>query len=162
MPKKIITEMLEGVGEFVKDSAKQAAETIDPIKIIDQAAGVNRREDELTKYLKDLGGNLTAEELEKKKKEFEEKAAREKKEAEKVIKAAIPAHLRPTVDREPSIFDRNKQEEEIKKADELQAQKKQQMESVAVPSGQQKGILAGKRRKPVSSDFERQKNVKIG
>jgi len=158
---KIIKSIVEGAGELVKDSVKQVKEVIDPAKLIDQATGAVKK-DEFSKYLKNLGGNLTEDEIETRRKEFEAKKEKEMEEAQKVIRSLLPGHLKPYREKEPSVYDENIRREEMKKAQAEEAKKKEQKESLFVPAGQQKGILGGVKRKPATADFERQKNVKIG
>ena len=162
--KKIISNITENVCELVRDSAKQIAETVDPVKMMEQAVGIKRNDPpaggEFSKYLKGLGGNITEEEMEKRKKDFETQKEKEMEEAKKIISGALPAHLRPTGPREPSIFEKNKQEEEMKKAQMVEAQKKQP-KSIAAPVQKVTGVAARKK-KTNTTNFEAQKNIKIG
>ena len=163
--KKIIGGLLEGGIEIVKDSARQLAGAVSPVKIIEQVVSQPKTEDgEVTKYLKDLSGNLSEGDIEKKKKELEEKKQQELEEARKSIQSAIPAHMRPRPEpKEPSIYEQNVQDEERKKALAVEAQKKQQAQSSFPPSGkQQRGSLFAKKKRPKTADFEKSKNIKIG
>ena len=161
--KKIIGALIEGGAEIVKDSARQLSDTVSPVKMVEQALGTPQsgKEDEFSKYLKNLGGELTPAEMEKKRQEFAEKQAGEMDQATQVIKAALPDHLKPpSGPPEASVFEKMKQEEEHKKAMQVEAQKKQKG-AIAAPAGKKTGVL-GKRKKPASSDFETGKNKKIG
>lgn len=163
--KKIIGGLLEGGVEVVKDSARQLADTVSPVKIIEQAIGQPKSEgSEVTQYLKDLSGSLSEEEIEKKKKELGEKEQQELEEARKSIQSAVPEHMRLRKEKkEPSIYEQNVQEEERKKALAVEAQKKQQAQSSFPPSGKkQRGSLFAKKKRPKTADFERSKNIKIG
>ena len=159
--KKVIGTILEATGEFVKDSGKQVAEAVNPVKMMEWVLGINKPANEFSDYLKNLGGNLSEADIEKRKKEFEDKKTKEMEEAQKVLRQALPDHLKPKLNREPSIFEKNKQEEEMKKAQMVEAQKKQP-KSISAPQGKVTGVLGGKKRKPQSSQFESAKNVKIG
>ena len=159
--KKIIGGIAEGVGEFVKEGAKDIAETVNPAKMVEQAIGPKKTSNEFTEYLRSLGGNLTDAEVERKRKEFEEKQKTEMSQAENIIKQALPDHLKPKpAAQEPSIYERNIQEEEMKKARAVEAQKKQP-KTISAPTGKVTGVLGGRKR-PKSSDFEAGKNIKIG
>lgn len=163
--KKVISNIIEGAGELLKDSAKQVAETVDPVKMMENALGIKKNNPpaggEFSDYLKNLGGNLSESDLEKKKKEFEVGKAKEMEEAQKIIRQSLPDHLKPRISAgEPSIFEKKGQEEEMKKAQMVEAQKKQP-KNISAPMGKVTGIL-GKRRKPQSSGFESSKNIKIG
>ena len=160
--KKIIGSIIEETGEFVRDSARQVAETVDPVKLMEQAAGIKKQESEFSKYLKGLGGSITEAELEKRKKEFAEKQEKDMEEAKSIINKAIPDHLKPIKETEPSDYEKKMQEEEMKKAQAVEAQKTQQKQAMIVPAGQQKGVLGGKKKKPLSSAFESAKNIKVG
>ena len=159
--KKIIGGIAEGVGEVIKEGAKEIAETVDPTKLIESAIGPKKTGNEFTEYLKGISGNLSSEDLETKRKEFEKKEAIEKAEAEKVIREALPAHLKPTqTSREPSVYERNIREEEMKNAQAIEAQKKQP-KTISAPAGKVTGVLGGKRR-PKSADFEAKHDAKVG
>src|SRR3989338_4705574 len=95
--KKIITGIIEGGAEAVRDSAKQIGETVSPVKMLEQALGTvpPAQEDEFVKYLKNLGGDLTPQEMEKKRAEFAAREESEMDKARKVIKSALPDHLKP-------------------------------------------------------------------
>ena len=165
--KKIITGIIEGGAEAVKDSAKQIAETVSPVKMLEQALGItpptSLGEDEFAKYLKNLGGDLTPQEMEKKRAEFAAREDSEMDEARKVIKSALPDHLKPPPGPpKPSVYDQLKQEEEQKKALAVEAQKKQK-QPIAAPSGKQaRGSLFAKKKRKASSDIEMGKNIKVG
>ena len=163
--KKIITGIIEGGAEAVKDSAKQIAETVSPVKMLEQALGTAppAQEDEFAKYLKNLGGELTPQEMEKKRAEFAARENSEMDEARKVIKSALPDHLKPPPGPpKPSVYDQLNQEEEQKKALAVEAQRKQK-HSIAAPAGKQaRGSLFAKKKRRASSDFEIGKNIKVG
>lgn len=163
--KKIITSIIEGGAEAVKDSAKQIAGTVSPVKMLEQALGTapSAQEDEFVKYLKNLGGDLTAEEMEKKRAEFAAREDSEMDAARKVIKSALPDHLKPpSGPPKPSVFDQMKQEEEQKKALAVEAQKKQK-QPIAAPSGKQaRGSLFAKKKRKAAADIELGKNIKVG
>lgn len=160
--KKIIGDIMEGGAELLKDSAKQIGETVSPVKMLEQAIGQKPlQDDEFTKYLKTLGGELTAEQIEEKKKEFEAKGQGEMEEARKVLHQALPDHLKPRSKiQKLNTFEEAKQEEERKKAMQIEAQKKQP-KTIALPQGKVTGVLGG-RKKHKASDFEMGKNIKVG
>ena len=161
--KKIIRSIIEGGAEFVKESAGQMAETVDPVKLIEQTTGTHSASHEFSDYLKNLVGNLSESEIEKKRQEFEKEQKTVLEEAEKVIKSALPAHLKPAVPaKKPSVYEQNIRDEEMKKAKAVEAQK-QQKKAIVVPTGIRRGILGGlKRKKPRSTDLEVGKNIKTG
>lgn len=163
--KKIITSIIEGGAEAVKDSAKQIAGTVSPLKMLEQALGTvpPSQEDEFVKYLKNLGGDLTPQEMEKKRAEFAAREDSEMDAARKVIKSALPDHLKPPPGPpKPSVFDQMKQEEEQKKALAVEAQKKQK-QPIAAPSGKQaRGSLFAKKKRKAATDIEMGKNIKVG
>ena len=158
--KKIITNIAEGVGEFVKEGGKQIAETVDPAKMLEQTLGL-KKPNEFTEYLKSLGGNLSPEEIEKKKQEYQVRQKEEISKAENVIRQALPEHLRPIPKaKEPTVYEKIIGEEEMKKARAVEAQKNQP-KTISTPLGKVTGVLGGRKR-PKSSDFEAGKNIKIG
>jgi len=157
--KKVITE---GLVEIVKDSAQQLAKTVSPEELLKQAAG--RQTSEFTDYLKNLGSNLTPEELEKKKKELSEEEKKKMEDAKKVIQAAIPAHLRPgPKPAEPRPYEASIQEEERKKAMQVEMQKKQAQATVQAPQGkQQRGSLFARKKKTTKGFEGLVKDAKVG
>src|SRR3989344_3276105 len=157
---KIIKNVLEAAGDFAKDSGQQIAETVNPVKMMETGFGIKRKENEFSKYLKGLGGDLTEADIEKKKKEFEDKKIKEMEEAQKIINQALPDHLKPRRTQEPDLFEKNKQEEEMRKAQIVEMQKKQP-KNILASSSKVTGVAARKR-KPQSSAFESSKNVKVG
>lgn len=158
---KIVGNIIEGAGELLKDSAKQVAETVDPVKMMENALGINKNKNEFSDYLKNLGGNLSESDLEKKKKEYEVGKTKEMEEAQKIIRQSLPDHLKPRHSAgEPSIFEKKGQEEEMKKAQMVEAQKKE-VKVINAPQGKVTGSL-GKKRKQTGTNFEAQKNIKIG
>lgn len=157
--KKIIT----GGFEIVKDSAKQLADTVSPGKLIEQAIGSKPQGNEFADYLKGLGPNLSPQELEKKKKEHSESDQQKLEEERKKLQVAptIPAHMRlPEKPKELRPYDAKNQEDEGKKAQIVEAQRKNQ--PLADPKSKQSRGMLGARRRPKSADFEAGKNIKIG
>lgn len=162
--KKIIKNIIEGGLEFVKDSGKQIGETVSPEKMLDSVLGPKETTDEFTKYLQSLGGELTPEQIEQKKKEFEENKIKEMEEARKVLKGSVPPHMKPSPQpRQPSPYEEVVQEGERKKAILLETQQKQRQQQVFTPAGkQQRGSLFARKKRPKTADFEAGKNIKIG
>lgn len=161
--KKIISDITESVGEFVKDSAKQIAETVDPVKMVEQAVGIKKAEEptggEFTDYLKNVGGNLTDAQLKQKQQEYANNESKEMAEAQKIIRnAGLPEHLRPIPKGEPDEFEKQKQENEMKKAQEVEMQKKNP-KTISDPGGKTTGK---KKQRAKTSDIEGSKNVKVG
>lgn len=161
--KKIVSDITESVGEFVKDSAKQVAETIDPIKMVEQAVGIKKANPptggEFTNYLKNVGDNLTEAELKQKQQEYANKEGKEMAEAQKIIRnAGLPEHLKTLPKSKPDVFETQKQEDEMKKAQEVEMQKKNP-KTISDPGGKTTGK---KKQRAKISDFEASKNVKIG
>ncbi len=156
--KKIITGGLE----FVKDSAKQLAQTVSPDELLRQALG-QQPQNEFTDYLKKVGKDLTPEEMAKKKSEFQTEEQRKLEEARKVIKAAMPAHMRPSQQQPaPRPYEVSVQEEERKKAQQVEAVKKTPQPLAMPVSKQSRGMLFGKK-KSVNKGFEgMQKDTKVG
>lgn len=164
--KKIISGLIKGGFEFTKDSAKQIADTVAPGKLLEQAvSGVPQRKDEFSEYLKNLGPNLSEEEIAKKRKEFEERDQKELEEERKKLWATVPPHMRlPEKPKSLSPYEQAIQEEEKKKAMAVEAQKKQQQQQpLAAPAGKQpRGMLFAKKR-PATKGFEGlQKDTKVG
>lgn len=153
--KKVITGGLE----FVKDSAKQLAQTVSPDALARQALGQPPKS-EVTDYLRNLGKDLTPEELEKKKKELESDEQKKLEEARKTIKSATPAHMRlPQKPTAPKPYEAIAAEEK-KKAKEVEAMKKQP-QPLFTPAGKQpRGMLFGKRK--VKGFEGLQKDTKVG
>lgn len=164
--KKIITGLLEGSVEAIKDSAKQITETVAPGALLEQAIGTGQpKKDEFSEYLKKLGPELTPEELEKKKQEFSQKDLKEKQEAQKILSAATtPTHMRlPQKSPGQSVYDQNMKELEEKKALQVEMQQKQNQQVIPVMSQKAApGGLFSKKRRPKSSDLEAGKNIKVG
>lgn len=156
--KKIITGGLE----FVKDSAKQLAQTVSPDALVKQALG-QQTSSEFTDYLKGLGPDLSPEEMEKKKKEYADDEQRKMEEARSMIKAAIPDHMRLVQKpQEPGPHEAAIQEEERKKAQRVEALKKSPQPLSMPTSKQARGMLGGKR-KSANKGFEgMQKDSKTG
>lgn len=156
--KKIITGGLE----FVKDSAKQLAQTVSPDALVKQALG-QQTINEFTDYLKNLGPNLSPEEMEKKKKEYSDEEQKKLEEARNLIKSAMPDHMRlsqrPPV---PGPYEEAMKEEERKKAFEVEAANKGPKPLAMPTSKQSRGMLFGKK-KSVNKGFEGlQKDSKVG
>lgn len=141
--KKIIT----GGFEAVKDSAKQIVDTVSPGAIVEQALGhQGGKKDELSDYLQNLS-SVSSEELEKKKKELTEEDQKKLEETRKKLLTTMPSHMRPQ-QKPPGLrpYETTIQEEEKKKAQAVEAQKKQS-QSVPAPAGKQpRGMLFGKRK----------------
>lgn len=162
--KKIIKGILEGGIEAVSDSAKQVTNTVSPTSLVEHALGVNpQKPNELTQYLKTLSPDLTAEELEKKKKEFTGSQDAGLEEARKTIRAALPDHMKlPEKPRELTPYEQTIQDLERKKAREVEMQQKQQSQVVTPAGKQQQGGLLVKKKRPSANTFETSKNIKIG
>lgn len=156
--KKIITGGLE----FVKDSAKQLAQTVSPDALARQALG-QQPKNEFSEYLKNLGKDLSPEELEKKKQEFSTDEQKKMAEARKTLQAAIPAHMRPPQQQQKlRPHEAAIQEEERKKAMQAEAQKKSSPPVISPTSKQSRGMLFGKK-KSANKGFEGlQKDTKVG
>lgn len=155
--KKIITGGLE----FVKDSAKQLAQTVSPDAMLKQALGQPQK-NEFSEYLKKQGPDLTPEEMEKKKLEYAESEQKKLDDARNVIKAAIPDHMRlPQKPQAPRPYEALIQEEERKKAQQVEAMKKGPQPLSMPTSKQTRGMLGGKRK--TQKGFEGlQKDTKVG
>lgn len=156
--KKIITGGLE----FVKDSARQLAQTVNPDTLARQALG-QQPKSEFSEYLKNLGPDLTPEEMEKKKQEYSDSEQKKLEEARNTIKAALPDHMKlsqkPST---PTPYEANIQEEERKKAQQVEAMKKNPQPLPMPSSKQARGMLFGKK-KSVNKGFEgMQKDTKVG
>ncbi len=156
--KKIIT----GGFEIVKDSAKQLAKTISPGEMVKQALG-QQQASEFTDYLKNISPDLSKEDLEKKKKELSEDDQKKLEEARRKLFNTIPPHMR-VQPKPPGLrpYEATIQEEERKKAQAVEAQKKQP-QPMATPSGKQpRGMLFGKK-KTGGKGFEGlAKDTKVG
>ncbi|MBI3379279.1 hypothetical protein HY029_00830 [Candidatus Gottesmanbacteria bacterium] len=156
--KKIITGGLE----FVKDSAKQIAQTVSPDALARQALG-QQPKNEFGDYLKNLGPNLSPEEMEKRKQEYQTSEQKELEEARKVLKNTTPRHMQPE-QKPPELrpFEVLAQEEERRKAQQLEAQKKNPQPLPMPSSKQARGMLGG-RKKSANKGFEGlQKDSKVG
>lgn len=162
--KKLIKGILEGGFEAAKDSVKQVTDTVSPTALVEHALGTNTQQpNELTEYLKTLSPDLTAEELEKKKKEFTGSQDAGLEEARKTIRAALPDHMKlPEKPRELTPYEQTIQDMERKKAGEVEMQKKQQSQVVTPVGKQQQGGLLARKKRPASSSFETSMNIKIG
>lgn len=166
--KQVIKNIITGGFEVVKDSAKQLGKTVSPAGFIEQALGTKsgppagEAGDEFTDYLKNLGDpNLTGANLEKKKKEVSEKEEEEKKKLRTFLQAT-PPHMRPREKQAaPRPHEEVVQEEERKKAMQIE-QMKSQPQPLMQPSVKQPQGMSGARRRPKSADFEAGKNIKVG
>ena len=156
--KKIITGGLE----FVKDSAKQLAQTVGPDALVKQALG-QQKNSEFTDYLKNLGPDLTPEEIEEKKKEIKSDEEKKLEEARNAIKAAIPDHMK-LLPKQPSSrpYEATIQEEERKKAQQVEAMKKSSQPLATPTSKQARGMLFGKKRSANKGFEGMQKDTKVG
>lgn len=156
--KKIITGGLE----IVKDSAKELAQTLSPDALVKQALG-QQPKNEFSEYLKNLGKDMTPEELEKKKQEYSSDEQKKMDEARKAIAAAIPDHMKlPQKQQELRPQEVVEQDKEREKAMQVEAQKKNS-QALAMPTSKQaRGMLGGKR-KSANKGFEGlQKDSKVG
>ena len=147
--KKIITGSIEAA----KDSARQVASTVSPGKLIEQAIGSKslQSEDEFSKYLKNLGPNLSKEQLKKKEEELGASDQKELEETRKVLRQTTPKHMMlpqtPTAARPYEVL---LQEEEQKKAQAVEA-RKQQPRPLATPTSKPiQGKLGPQKRTPSS------------
>lgn len=159
--KKVLKNIISGGFEAVKDSAKQITHTVSPGSLLESALG-QKKPDEFSEYLKNLGDkNLTTEELEKKKKEIAEKEEKEKNKLRSFLQAT-PAHLRAApLPKEMRPYEAIIKEKEEKETREKHMQEKMpralpQMSSKAKPGG----LFA---RKKGGKGFEGlQKDTKVG
>lgn len=156
--KKVITEGLE----VVRDSAKQLAQTVSPDAFVKQALG-QQPKNEFSEYLKNLGKDLSPQELEKKKQEFSTDEQKKMDEARKTITAAMPSHMRlPQKQQELRSQEVVVQDEERKKAMQVEAQKKNS-QALAMPTSKQaRGMLGGKKRSANKGFEGLQKDTKVG
>ncbi len=152
--KKVISNIITGGFEVVKDSARQIAETIGPDKLLEQAMGVRKSGNEMADYLKNVGDpTLTGDKLKQAENQFKSEDEKKLEEARKML-SAIPAHMRlPQKQQQPSAYEQTVQEEERKKAQAVEAQKRQS-QSMAMPTSKQaRGMLFGKK-KSANKGFE--------
>lgn len=157
-----VKKIIIGGLEFVKDSAKQLAQTVSPDALVKQALG-QQTGNEFTDYLKGLGPNLSPEEMEKKKKEYADDEQKKMEEARNLIKAALPAHMRlPQKPAIPGPYEAAIQEEERKKAQQVEAQKKNPQPLSTPISKQTRGMLGGKKRSANKGFEGMQKDSKVG
>ena len=157
-----LTSIIIGGFEAVADSAKKIGETVSPGALIESAVGV-KKSDEYSEYLKNLGDkNLIGENLEKKKQELASKDEDEKNKMRSFLQAT-PAHMRlPQKPQEPRPQEEVIQDEERKKAMQVEAQKKQ-AQTVVTPIGKHaRGALGAKKRPKTSMTMESSKNIKVG
>jgi hypothetical protein len=164
--KNITKKFLEGSLEVVKDTTKQAASIVSPGKIIEQAIGTNTsssNRNEFSEYLKNLSKNTSEEEIARKKQELGIKDQKEIDEARNLLKTTVPMHMRPIPQTaQPRPYEITVREMEEKKAQAIEAQKKQQ--TIAAPSGKQaRGSLFARKKKSAQQGFEgMKKDTKSG
>lgn len=159
---KIIKSIVNNTFEAVKDSVKQVGNTVSPGAIIEQALGQRQQQSsEFTQYLKTVGKDLTPEELEKKKQEFSQNDQQQMEEARKKLLPTIPDHMKlPQKQREPRSYEAVLQEQERKKAQEVEMQKRQSQQMAQPTSKQARGSLFAKKKKAHQSGFETMKGDK--
>lgn len=160
----IAKKIIKGSLEIVKESAKQLADTLSPTAFLEQAIGHKpQREDEFAKYLKGLGGDLSKEEIEKKRKEFDTSDQKKLDDARLLIKAALPPHMQiPTSrERQQRPYEQSMHELERKKAADVEAQKRQQP-MPAPTSKQARGMLFGVKKKGGKGFEGLAKDTKVG
>lgn len=137
--KKIISSVISEGIEAVKDSASQIGETINPTSLLESAIGPKQKSSEFTDYLKGLGP-LTDEELEKKKKEYEDREKSELEKARSILRPSVPDHMQlPQKPQELRPYDQAVRDEEQKKALAVEAQKKSSAQPLTVPKSKPKG-----------------------
>ncbi len=152
--KKVISTVLTGGFEVVKDSAKQIADTIGPDKLLEQAMGTKKSGNEMSDYLKNIGDpSLTGDKLKQTEDQFKTEDEKKLEEARKML-STVPAHMRlPQKQEQPRAYEQTVQEEERKKAQAVEAQKRQS-QSMAMPTSKQsRGMLGGKK-KSANKGFE--------
>ncbi len=152
--KKVISNIITGGFEAVKDSAKQIADTVGPDKLLEQAIGTTKSGNEMSDYLKNIGDpSLTGDKLKQVEDQYKSEDEKKLEEARKVL-SAIPAHMKlPQKRQQPSAYEQTVQEEERKKAQAVEAQKRQS-QSMAMPTSKQtRGMLFGKK-KSANKGFE--------
>lgn len=141
--KKIISSGFE----VLRDSAKQLADTVAPGVLIEQALG-KPGGSEVTDYLQKIGDpELKGEKLQEKQRELKEKEQKELEEARKLLQAAVPAHMK-LPPKPPGLrpYEVTIQEEEQKKAQAIEAAKKN-LQPLAMPSSKQaRGMLFAKKK----------------
>ncbi|MBI2616780.1 hypothetical protein HYW55_01440 [Candidatus Gottesmanbacteria bacterium] len=160
---KIIKSIITNTFEAVKDSAKQVADTVSPGSLLEQALGKQKSQSsEFTEYLKNVGGELSPEELEKKKKEFSQSDQEKLEETRKKLLPSVPAHMKPPpTAKGPRPYEATIQEEERKKAQAVEMQKKQASQQITPPSGKKaRGSLFSKKKKATPTGFEVMKGDK--
>lgn len=160
----VAKKIIKGGLEILKDSAKQLADTISPAAILEQALGKKKqREDDFGQYLKGIGGDLSPEQIEKRRKEFEKTDEQKLEDARKMIKAALPSHMRlaprPVA---PRPYEMTIQDMEKKKAAAIEAGKKQQQSAVAPAGKQARGMLFGVKKKGGKGFEGLAKDTKVG
>lgn len=154
---KLIKSIITNTFEAVKDSAKQIVDTVSPGVMVEQALGQQQSQSsEFTEYLKNAGPNLSPEEIEKKKQEFAQSDQSKLEEERKKLFSSIPAHMKlPQKQKPPRPYEAVIQEGERKKAQAVEAQKKQAGAQISAPAGKQaRGSLFARKKKHVSTGFE--------
>lgn len=162
--KKIIKGLVESGIETVKDSTKQVAGTVNPVKLIESAVGAGTPTvgSEMGNYLKNVSPDMTSAQLEAKKKELSEDDQKKMEEARKALRPGLPDYLKPAQKpKELSPYEASLQEKERKTAMAVEMQKKEQGSVHEVSTKQTRGLL-GRLRKPKASGFETGKNIKVG
>lgn len=137
--KKIISGLIKGGFEVVKVSAEQIAGTVSPVpeKLVETAVGTTAppKKDEFGEYLKGLS-DVSPEELEKRQKELSDEEQKELDKTRKVLRAAVPPHMRPREKPpEPRIYDElwKKKKEKEEAIKETRAQQGKLEEPTTVP-----------------------------
>lgn len=157
--KNIVKKIGEESAEFIKDSARQVGKTISPTEMLKQATGTQNNE--FSDYLKNLSDkDLTPQQLELKQKEQTRKDEEEAKKL-RLFLQSTPTHLRSAQKPEAPRPYEAAMEQERKKAEAVEAQKKQQ-QPLSMPTSKQSRGMLGAKKKPKSSDFEAGKNIKVG
>ena len=163
--KRIITESLETLKDKAKESVKegigQLGKTVNPEELIKQATGVQQAGNELSDYLKNVGPNLTEEEIKKRRQEISGKDQKELEEARKVIQSTTPLHMKlPQRPKELRPYEKYwKDQEEKKQANIVQAK---QARPLVTPTGVRKGFPARRKKITESFSLETRQNIKTG
>jgi len=158
--KKIIKSVIIEGFEAVKDSAKQIGETISPTGLLESAIGPKQKNNEFTDYLKGLGP-LSEEQLNKKKKEYEDREKSDLEKARNILRPSIPDHMKlPQKPVESRPYEQVAQDEEQKKAMAVEAQKRGPTQPLAVPKSKPKGRLGQTSQKATTEGLK--KDTRIG
>jgi hypothetical protein len=152
--KKIIHNTFETLKEGVVDSAKQIGETVSPKAILEQVLNSPPKKDEFSQFLMQGGGSdLSPAELEKKKLEYASSDSSQLEEARRAL-SSNPDHMRmPQKQKEPTPYEKTVEDQERKKAQAIEAQKRQSQQMAPPTSKQARGMLGGKK-KSANKGFE--------